>query len=739
MIASRHMASVEVRTDLFALRRAVRSSEHSCRETGGIFGLRGLVWGRLFPGLMVMGWLWMACFSHAETNTVESIPPAKLRISGFGLIGNRTIRSSLRELLPDKEASAFDANFIEDAFLILHNRLVDDGYLDPLVVGNLTSTNGTHLAVWWDGVEELEVPRDVQVVDAQFELIHGVLHFYDDLVIEGVTALPPGRAEAFFMTRDSLLNLKTARRFSPDHLQSSLRNLRRELTNLGYRDALAEVKATDVDAVTGRVRITIQVAEGARYVVRALEVELLDAPPGAVVEPLTITGEQAFSVGWEQDAAQAVNLQLYRQGYPDARARIREAGRSEAGAVVELDLVAEVTSGEQVELGDVRFEGETHTRESSLQRRVRLDGPLLDRVEADRGRERLARLGSFRFVNVHLEPDTGSPRDVVYELTEGKRYDLSLIAGYGSYDQLFGGVEFEHYNLWGVGHNTRFKLLQSIRSTHGTYTYTIPEFLAPDLNLFAAADGFRREELTFDRQEVKLSFGLRQQFPGSGHQVGLRYSYEFLDAQTASIGDEATRAAAVIADWQLDRRDNPLLPRKGYRVYANSEFADRALGGKSDYLRLEVGASYHHPFSRGLIAHLGLLHSVVGSSDRSTLLPFNKRFFPGGENSVRGYQRGGASPLDANGEQLGAESALQWNIELEQRLTRTISMVGFVDGVGVTPVIESYPFDEVLWSVGAGIRWNTIIGPVRLEYGHNMNPRDADPAGTLHFSIGFPF
>ncbi|HVR36150.1 MAG TPA: BamA/TamA family outer membrane protein, partial [Methylomirabilota bacterium] len=40
---------------------------------------------------------------------------------------------------------------------------------------------------------------------------------------------------------------------------------------------------------------------------------------------------------------------------------------------------------------------------------------------------------------------------------------------------------------------------------------------------------------------------------------------------------------------------------------------------------------------------------------------------------------------------------------------------------------------------GGGVRWKTIIGPARLEYGHNLNPRRHDPSGTLHFSIGFPF
>ena len=108
-------------------------------------------------------------------------------------------------------------------------------------------------------------------------------------------------------------------------------------------------------------------------------------------------------------------------------------------------------------------------------------------------------------------------------------------------------------------------------------------------------------------------------------------------------------------------------------------------------------------------------------------------------NSVRGYQRGGASPVACQRRTARGRVRAAVELELEQSLTRTISMVGFVDGVGITPVIESYPFDQVLWSVGAGLRWNTVIGPVRLEYGYNLDPRPSDPTGTLHFSIGYPF
>jgi len=78
-------------------------------------------------------------------------------------------------------------------------------------------------------------------------------------------------------------------------------------------------------------------------------------------------------------------------------------------------------------------------------------------------------------------------------------------------------------------------------------------------------------------------------------------------------------------------------------------------------------------------------------------------------------------------------------VELEQALTPKWSLVVFSDNLGMARRIENWPWDTGLFSVGAGIRWRTLIGPVRLEYGHNLNPRQHDPSGTLQFSLGFPF
>jgi outer membrane translocation and assembly module TamA len=130
---------------------------------------------------------------------------------------------------------------------------------------------------------------------------------------------------------------------------------------------------------------------------------------------------------------------------------------------------------------------------------------------------------------------------------------------------------------------------------------------------------------------------------------------------------------------------------------------------------------------------------VLFAGKREEDLPFNRRFFPGGENSIRGYQEGEASPQDAQGKEVGAECFVLGNVEFEQALTRSFSFVAFVDALGYAREVEHYPASTALVSVGGGIRWKTIVGPVRLEYGHNLNPREGDPSGTLHFSLGFPF
>jgi outer membrane protein insertion porin family len=212
------------------------------------------------------------------------------------------------------------------------------------------------------------------------------------------------------------------------------------------------------------------------------------------------------------------------------------------------------------------------------------------------------------------------------------------------------------------------------------------------------------------------------------------------ELSTQSTDESQILVASVNVGLFGDKRDNPLRPRHGYHWSMQLEAADPVFGGESTYQRLELAGAYHTNWGGGRWVHLGLAQGIIttGGSDDSTL-PVNKRFYPGGDNSIRGYQRGEAAPRGADGLFIGAKAFLLLNLELEQALTPNWSMVAFVDALGTAVALRELPFEERLYSAGLGVRYQTLIGPLRLEYGRNLKPRVSDPAGTWQFSIGYPF
>jgi outer membrane protein assembly factor BamA len=339
---------------------------------------------------------------------------------------------------------------------------------------------------------------------------------------------------------------------------------------------------------------------------------------------------------------------------------------------------------------------------------------------------------------------------------EGKQLNVSLLFGYGSYELLRGGVEVEENNLWGLGHRADFKAIQSFKSSSGEFTYTVPDTLpqiANDVDLFLNASGLRREEVSFTRVEYGGGTGLHKYFQPIATDIISRYNYQILSAQQTTIQAVSTEGltnpavGSITFEIKHDRRDNPLYPHKGYKIFATIETATKYLGGDANYERVQFAASKHFRLGGGRYLSFGLSQGVdIPFGSTSNNLPFNKRFFPGGADSIRGYPEDKASPRNAQGQIIGAETYTLGSVQLEQALTPRWSLVIFSDNLGFAQNVSNYPFDTGLFSVGGGINWRTLIGPVRLEYGYNLNPPEQSPpgtgrgpTGTLQFSLGFPF
>jgi outer membrane protein assembly factor BamA len=488
------------------------------------------------------------------------------------------------------------------------------------------------------------------------------------------------------------------------------------------------------------------VIEGPRWMVTAARVDgagVIDVIFGSKM----LRVNSPWSQHWQQDVTERVRREFYRHGYADVRIQVDANPAGIVDGRREVAVTVRVDPGPRMRVGAIRFDGNTHTHESILKGRVNTQtGDPLNPLLLERSRYRLARLGAFETVDLGYEPDTGEVRDVVFALRELPRWDMSLLAGYGSYEQLRGGVELQQTNLLGRAHQSRLLLVQSMKSSRGEYTYTVPELLGEAVDGTARVFGLRREEEAFLRQEYGGTVGVRRHIPWLNAEGRLGYTYQSLSNQdntltTSALDEENVRVASIDLGLTRDRRDNPLRPRRGYRWFGQAEFASEVLGGEVDYQAFEFGVAYHTPWGRSRWIHVGVTHGAITTwgTPEGQMIPVNRRFFPGGDSSIRGYQKDQAAPRGPDGRYIGAETYTLLNIEVEQALTTTWSLVVFGDALGQSASLDDYPWNERLYSVGMGIRYQTIVGPVRLEYGRNVNPRKGDPGGTLHFSVGFPF
>ncbi|HBO85019.1 MAG TPA: outer membrane protein assembly factor BamA, partial [Deltaproteobacteria bacterium] len=119
--------------------------------------------------------------------------------------------------------------------------------------------------------------------------------------------------------------------------------------------------------------------------------------------------------------------------------------------------------------------------------------------------------------------------------------------------------------------------------------------------------------------------------------------------------------------------------------------------------------------------------------------PVYERFYLGGINSLRGFATRSVSPKDpVTNELIGGNSEALLNIEYvfpifpEQKFRGVI----FFDTGNAWD--DSF-LNDLRYSAGIGIRWFSPLGPLRLEWGYNMDRKEGEKASQFEFSVGSAF
>jgi outer membrane protein insertion porin family len=206
----------------------------------------------------------------------------------------------------------------------------------------------------------------------------------------------------------------------------------------------------------------------------------------------------------------------------------------------------------------------------------------------------------------------------------------------------------------------------------------------------------------------------------------------YLQAQAGTATTNSLRLTLV-----RDSRDNFMNPTRGNRTSLAGEYAGGILGGDNYFTKFEAEHSFYTPLFWGLV---GMIHGEYGSVDGfdGHLVPVYEKFYLGGILSLRGFPYRSVGPKDINGEPTGGTQQLYFNTEIIVPIApeQGFNFVVFYDTGNAWDFRGDVSLNDLRQSAGAGIRWMSPMGPLRLEWGYILDRQEGEPKSDWSFMIG---
>jgi outer membrane protein insertion porin family len=563
----------------------------------------------------------------------------------------------------------------------------------------------------------------------------------------------------------------------------------------GYPDAQID---TLVQRTPEDVYITFKITEGDPIRVTSLNVTGLDSLPSrlrrAVLLDLPLQVSDPFNRFAMQESADSVTRRLRDRGYPSARVFTAfESNRDTKTA----EVTFESEPGRRAVIGPIGVVG-TRRVDTSVVRNLLVSRPgrRFSQEELFEGQRNLYESDLFRFATVNIDSGAYNPGDplvpLVVQVNESKPRRIRGGMGYATYDCFRGSLGWTTRNFvgagrildltgriskvgvgepldWGLDENIcRASREDTVGSAKVNYylgaSVRRPAFLSPNNALTVSVFTERRSEFkVYLREEVGASIALTRTTPRRRNPLSLTYTItygrteatalSFCSVFGACTGDVVTPLreklvlATLTALGTFPRVNSPIDPTRGRVGSVELTYSSKYIGSSSlqQFTRLVGGMSWYRPLSRDIVLSWRLRGGLIFSPTldvgnvSGAFIPPDQRYYAGGPNDVRGFERNELGPVvyvvptaGVVGDSIVADSVrvaatggntfALGNVELRLPspiFSSRLRFAAFVDAGGVWQREGPKSGRVIRVTPGAGIRIATPLGPARLDVAYN--------------------
>ena len=395
--------------------------------------------------------------------------------------------------------------------------------------------------------------------------------------------------------------------------------------------------------------------------------------------------------------------------------------------------------------------GNEKTKDNVIKRELRfMEGQPFNKFLANRSIERLYNLGFFEDVNMRLLPGT-TEHTVTVEIgvVEQKTGVITVGAGYSKSDGFVGVVEVGETNFRGTGDKVNFhwEFGGSGKGKNYQVSYT-----KPWINKNGDSAGFsiynrlyKYVDYNAKGQGVAQYDKRRKGWNITWGRVSDEYRTNYLNIESSSdriqgdvqllngiAGAEASkwkeairkstgRTNSITFTHVYDSRDNFFNATKGKRISVSAQWGGHGLGGDFDFYKVSGEGRFYKGLRNGHTLALRVMGGYIHGN-----IAYGNLFSLGGSNTLRGYED----------EQFKGKKMYAATLEYRFPIAKKIQGVVFTDVGSAWDVGGSMPWyadsRSINYAYGVGVRLQTPIGPIRLDYGHGDQNK-------FHFSFGTQF
>jgi len=492
-----------------------------------------------------------------------------------------------------------------------------------------------------------------------------------------------------------------------------------------------------------RIRIEVEIYEGPQYRFGKIDLkgDVLTTKED-LFKAVTIRRNQIFSNSALRRDVGALTATFADRGYAFAEV-------SPETSVDRQNLLVHVTytvdKKKQVSFERIQIVGNTKSRDKVVRRELQVaEGELYSVTGLGLSRDRLKRTGYFK--DVEVTTSRGSADDKInlnLKVEEAQTGTLSFGVGYSSLYQAMIMAQIADRNLFGLGYNASLRANLGGEANDFKLSFTDPYFL--DYPYSVGFDAYMENVEYFD----DYSYDVR----GFDIRVGKELTpiwrldgmYKLEDVDIYDVERDAPRivkdqegkalTSAISLGVTVDTRNDYFAPSRGQKSSVTLMDAGGILGGDNSFVKGYADTSWYFPLTWNLVlnlrAKLGIIEPYGG-----TEVPVYEKFYVGGIATIRGFEYGMAGPVDENGDPLGANKMAVFSTEILFPLATDLGLRGavFVDvGKGFDDFGDFLP---VKIGAGPGIRWFSPFGPIRIDLGFNMDPKNGEKSQVLEFSMG---